>query len=131
MIKSYEKFRLVDEGKRNEFYLEVNWNEKDPKSNECKLIKVTFPNGETCIIRRDILVSVLFAFGTEEQQQKMIPQKISQVRFLKTTLGIKATRDIHKGEMINIPVDLKLPSIEEEVIGSIREFAQKKAQFRS
>ena len=61
--------------------------------------------------------------GTEEQQRKMIPQKISEARYLRTTLGIKATKDIRKGEMINVPVELKLPSIEQEIIGEIKKHA--------
>jgi len=120
MLTTYEKFRLVDEGKNNEFYAEVNWNPKDPKSNDCKLIKFTFPNGETCTVRRDVLVSVLFVMGTEEQQRKMIPQKITEVRYWETVLGIKANKDIKKGENINVPVKLKLPPIEKEIIDSIK-----------
>lgn len=125
MLRSYEKFRLSDENKRNEFFIEVNRNPKDEKSNECQLITFVHPDGSETTIKREYIMSMIFAMGTEEQQQKLIPQKISQVRFLKTTLGIKATKDIAKGEMINIPVDLKLPSIEEEVIGSIKQFAIK------
>ena len=127
MLKTYEKFRLIDENKQNEFYIEVNRNPKDDKSNDCKLITFIHPNGSETTVKREHLISILFAFGTEDQQKKMIPQKISQVRFLKTVLGIKATKDIKKGEMINIPVDLKLPSIEEEVIGDIKSYALKHA----
>ncbi len=125
MLKNHEKFRLIDENKQNEFFIEVNRNPKDPKSNDCQLVIFVHPGGTETTVKREHLMSMIFAMGTEDQQRHLIPQKISQVRFLKTTLGIKATKDIQKGEMINIPVELKLPSIEEEVIGSIKQFAEK------
>lgn len=120
MISGYEKFRLVDQNKSHEFYAEVNWNEKDPKSNQCQLVKFTFPNGDEAYVKREQLNQILFMIGKEEDQQKMIPQKIIQQRYLRTTLGITAQKDIRKGEKINIPVEIPLPSIEQEIIGEIR-----------
>lgn len=119
----------MDENRQNEFFIEVNRNPKDPKSNDCQLITFIHPDGSETTVKREHLMSMIFAFGTEDQQKRLIPQKISQVRFLKTVLGIRATKAIAKGEMINIPVDLKLPSIEEEVIGSIKQFADKHSKI--
>lgn len=107
---------MTDENKNNEFYAEVNWNEKDANSNECKLVKFTFPNGESCLIRRDILMSILWTMGTPEQQRKMIPQTLSKIRWYETVLSVRAKNDIHKGQLITFPVKLSLPPIEEEII---------------
>lgn len=120
MLREYEKFRMIDENKQNEFFIEVNWNPKDPKSNDCKLVKFTFPNGDTTVIKREHLISMIFTFGTEDQQRNMIPQRITEQTFYKTVLGIKATKDIAKGEMINVPVQIPLPAREHDVIGSIK-----------
>lgn len=117
MIKDHEKFRFVDENKNNEFYAEVNWNPKDKKSNECKLVKFTFPDGTTSTIRRDVLNSVLFVMGTPEQQQKMVPHTESQVRWYETVLSVRSKVDIPKGELITFPVKLSLPAINNERIG--------------
>ncbi len=129
MLKEYEKFRFVDEAKNNEFYAEVNWNPKDKESNECKLIKFTFPNGETSVVRKDVFNAVLFAMGTPEQQQKMIPQTTSRVRWYETTLSVRLKKDLRKGEMMTFPVKLSLPPIEEEVIREIGVHLQKKGRI--
>ena len=119
MLKTHEKFRFVDENKDNEFYAEVNWNPKDKDSNECKLIKFTFPDGKISVIRRDVLNSVLFAIGTEEDQRKMIPQKLTEVRWYESVLSVRAKKDIQKGELVTFPIKLSIPPIEQEVISGI------------
>lgn len=121
MIKHYEKFRLEDENKNNEFFAEVNWDVKDKKTNDSKLIRFTFPDGTTSVVRRDILNSIMFAIGTPEQQQNMIPQTISKVRWYETVLNVQAKKDIRKGESVVFPVKLSLPPIEEEILGDLRQ----------
>lgn len=127
MLKTHEAFRLVDESKQNELKLEVNWNPKEEKSNECKLIRFTFPNGETSTIKREHLFSILFACGTDDQQRKSIPQRITKSRSYQTVLGIKATKNIKAGEMINVPVNIPLPDIVEDIIGDIKGTANRYA----
>ena len=68
---------------------------------------------------RDILNQMLFAIGSEEEQSKMIPQKIKRVKHYETRLHIKAGKDISKGENIVVPVSITLPAIEQEVIAEV------------
>lgn len=124
MLKTHEKFRLIDENKQNEFFVEVNRNPKDSKSNDCQYIIFVHPNGTETTIKREHLMSMIFAMGTEEQQRQLIPQRITETKFYKTILGIKATKDIAKGEMINVPVQIPLPPVEREVIGSIKQVSK-------
>lgn len=120
MIETYEKFRIEDQDKKNDFFIEVNWSDdKDVK--ECRILKITFPNGEKAFIKRENLNAMLFAIGRKEDQRKMIPQKIETVHHYKTVLGIKATKDIHKGENINFPVEMTVPcSFTKEMIGEFK-----------
>lgn len=125
MLKSHEKFRMIDENKQNEFFIEVNRNPKDKTSNDCQLIIFVHPDGTETTIKREHVMSMVFAMGTEEQQRNLIPQRITETRFYKTVLGIKATKDIAKGEMINVPVQIPLPPVQREVVGSIKQVAKK------
>lgn len=121
MLTTYEKFRLQDEDKKNDFFLEVNWEENNEKINECKIIKVIFPNGDVSFIKREYLNSMLFMFGTEDDQRKMIPQTLETVHWRKTVLGVRANKDIHKGEMINFPLEISFPcKFTQQIIGEVK-----------
>ena len=52
MIKGHEKFRISDENKERDFFVEVNWDETDKNVNQCKLLKVTFPDGKESIVKK-------------------------------------------------------------------------------
>lgn len=119
MIKHHEKFLMPDENKLKSFFIEVNWMSKDPKTNECKVLKVTFPNGDEVMLRKEYLAAVLFAIGTEEEQRNLIPQEITHNRWYETTVSVKAKKDIHKGEEITFPIKLSLPALKEEKVGSL------------
>lgn len=121
MIKNYEKFRLIDKAGRNDFFCNVNWNPEDEDTNECKIFKFTFPDGKEAHVERKHLLEILFACGRAEDQQKMIPQTLETVHHYKTVLGIKANKDIGKGEMVNFPVELSVPcsALREDVISSL------------
>jgi hypothetical protein len=97
---------LPDLKKRNHLKAEVNWNPDDPDTNLSQVIKFVCPNGEEVMVKREHLNEILFALGSPEEQRSMIPQTIQTVHHLQTVLGIRATKDIAKGEMINIPVDM-------------------------
>lgn len=117
MISDFQKFILPDANKKNNIKAEVNWNPTDVNSNECKIIKFILPNGKESYIKRDDLNEILFAIGKAEDQRRLIPQKLTHVKWYETVVGVKATKDIKKGEVINFPIKLSLPAGEEEVIG--------------
>ena len=120
MIETHEKFRIIDKNNRNTgVVLEVNWNLDDEKTNKCQVIKMTYDNKEY-FVDRNLFLEFVFAIGRPEDQQKMVPQKIYNVRWYETVLGIKATKDIHKGEMINVPIKLTLPAREQDTISDVR-----------
>lgn len=131
MLEKFEKFKIIDiNGRDTKMRIEVNWNSDDKKSNECKILKLTFPDGNKAFIKKELLFSLLFTIGSKEEQRKMIPQKLTKVRWYETILGVKATKDIRKGEMINFPIKISLPNIEEEIIREIKQSkVDKKSQF--
>lgn len=119
MLKTHEQIRLPDENKENHLLLEVNWNPKDKASNHSKLIRVLFPDGTTATIKREHFIAFCFAIGSEEDQQALIPQKVTSVRNYETMLGITATKNIAKGEKINVRVKIPIPVSEEEIISGM------------
>lgn|SRR3990167_8829459 len=121
MLTEHEKFRMIDESQKNDFFIEVNWEENNEELNNCKILKVTFPDGTISYLQRKYLLEVLFAIGKAEDQQKMIPQTLETIHHYKTVLGIKAKNDIHKGEMINFPIELSVPcsALKQEVIDKL------------
>ena len=120
MIQGHEKFRIPDENKINDLLAEVNWNIRDRKTNECKVIRFTFKDGTEAYVKKEHLHAILFTIGNEEEQKKLIPQKITRVKWYETVLSVKATKDIHKGENITFPIKLTIPATEEDVIGEIK-----------
>lgn len=120
MLDTHEKFRMLDKGKKNHFFIEVNWEKDNKDINQCKVLKVTFPDNKVCYLDKKYLNELLFAIGSPSEQQKMIPQKISRVRHYETVVSVKAKRDLRKGEEITFPINLTLPAVDEEVIGNLK-----------
>lgn len=109
MLRTHEKLRLSDLNKENDLLIEVNWDMKDKKSNDCQLLRFHYPNGAVATIKREDFNAILFLIGTPSQQRDLVPQKVTTIRNIETTLGIKATKNIQKGEMINVPVKIPVP----------------------
>ncbi|MFZ2151789.1 MAG: hypothetical protein WAV09_01630 [Minisyncoccia bacterium] len=130
MIHEYQKMQLPDEAKAHDIVVEVNWNIKDVKSNECQLIRFTFPNGDTALVKREHLNQVLFSIGDPEDQRKLLPQKIETVHHQVMNLKVKAKQDIKKGEEIILrEIALSVPcSIAREVVGGANFQAEIAAQ---
>lgn len=120
MLKEHEKWLLPDEGGKNQFFAEVNFNDKE-EVKDCKIVRFTFPDGSESHVNIKYLMEILFACGKPEDQQKLIPQTLETIHHYKTTLGIKAAKDISRGEMINFPLELSIPcsALREDVIGSL------------
>ena len=119
MIKNYEKFRLVDQSGKGDLLIEVNFDDKD-ENKECKVLKLTYPDGTNAFVKKEYLNSLLFVIGTAEDQMKMIPQKLTTVRKYSTVLGITAKEDIKKGEQIKCAVEIDLPSVVSDIISEVR-----------
>ena len=119
MLETFEKFLIPDLGKKNKFFVEVNWNPEDELTNQCKVLKCTFPNGDQIFIEKKHLIELLFSIGSPEEQRKMIPQKILRTRNYETMIGVTAKKDIKKGEKINFPLKITLPTFEQEAIAEL------------
>ena len=100
MISSFEKFTLHDEAKENDFYAEVNWDAHDRTSNHSQLVRFTFPDGKTALVKRELLNTLLFVIGKPEDQRKMIPQKLQPVHHFEQKLEVTVKQDIPKGGTI-------------------------------
>ena len=124
MIKGHEKFRVLSEGEGKDFFIEVNWNPKDEKITGCKILKVIFPNRDITYMKKEHFMAILFAIGNEEEQRKMIPQKLTRVKWYETVVSVKATKDIRRGENLTFPIKITLPAVEEEVVGDIKREAK-------
>ena len=120
MIDDHQKFRLIDKNNKNEIILEVNWDLKDEKTNQCQVVKVISPSGDETYVDRKELHGFLFLIGRRLDQEQLIPQRQQTIRNLETVLGIKATKDIKKGEYINVPVKIPIPLGESEFIGPMQ-----------
>lgn len=119
MISYYEKFRLLDEGKKHDFYVEVNWDKKNKAVKDCKLIKFTFPDGGQAIVKRELLNALLFTIARADEQREMIPVKVQPVHWKEVQVKIKATKDIRKGEdIIMSPFKISVPCDQtKEILG--------------
>ena len=73
-------------------------------------------NEEKVIISLGDLRTILFALSDNEEQKKMMPLQMVTQRKYQTMLGVKAQKDIKKGEVINFKVDIPLPPIEKEIM---------------
>ncbi len=119
MIQGHEKIRLSDENGKNDLFVSVNWKIDDTKTNDCKIIKFEFGDGKEAFIKREYLNAFLFAISKEEDQQKMIPQTLTKVKWYETVVSVKAQKDIRKGENITFPIKLSLPAEKKEVIRAV------------
>lgn len=118
MISDHQKFRVPDLNGKNHITAEVNWDEKDPATNQCKVIRMTTEGGEKLYVKREDLNQILFAIGDPDSQKQLIPQTLETVHWRETVLGIRAIKDIKKGEMINFPIKISFPCTNtREVIG--------------
>ena len=108
MITEHQKFQLPDLDGKNNIVGEVNWEDKDATKNG-QVIKFTLPDGKKTFIKRDHLNEILFAIGTKEDQVQLVPEKLQTVHWIDTVIGMKADKDIRKGEMINSRVKLSAP----------------------
>lgn len=121
MILTHEKLRIPDENKEKDFFVEVNWNPHDRKTNRCKLLRFIFPNGDEAIVKREHFHAILFTISEQAEQRKMVPQTITRIRNYETILGITATKKIERGEKINVHVKIPIPLTQDDVlVGSKR-----------
>lgn len=119
MLSEHHIVNLIDRSGKHNFTAEVNWNPEDAKSNKSKVIRLKCSDGKEAYVTREDLLQFFFAIGTPEQQQKLMPQTLTKMRWYETILTVKAHKDIRRGEEVTFPVKLSLPPIEDEVVSAI------------
>ena len=114
MITEPEKFNIKTI-KGEPMSIEINWRPEDEETNNCKVLRIRIGDKETFMATGD-LRTILFAVSNKEEQKKMMPLQMITQRKWSTVLGLKAYKDIKKGEVVNFKVDIPLPPIEEEIM---------------
>lgn len=122
MLDAYEKFRMIDQAKKNDFFAEVNYSSNKDVIN-CQVVKFTFPDGKESFVDKKHLIEMLFAMGTENEQTDMVPYKITRAKWYETILSVVAKKDIRKGEKIVFPIKITLPSQEQEMVSGFKKLA--------
>ena len=126
MLKGYEKLQILDaDDKPTGMTIEVNWSEA-PHVTDCKLLRITFPDGKQTMVKKGMFLGFLWAIGSVEEHKKMIPQTLTKVRWYETVVSVKVKRDIKAGENLTFPIKITLPKIEEEALGEIKQSVAKK-----
>lgn len=118
MLKEYTKYRFPDLSSKNDLIFEVNY-KNDDETKDCKIIKWKIDEKEG-FIQRKHLFEFLWFIGTQEDHRKMIPQTIRKTRYIEKFVGVKVTRDIRKGEMLNFKIALDVPLSEEELMAEVK-----------
>ena len=85
--------------------LETNYSES---STPCKLFKFTIGK-KSSIISRTELFGLLFMFGTEKEQEDLIPVVQTKVRSITRLLSFKLKKDMKKGEIVKAAYTYFMP----------------------
>lgn len=116
-ITERRKFAMADvSGRGGEATIEVNWNKLVKQKGFVK-IKI---RDEEVVLSREHLYAILFIVGSAEEQEKMISPflKKTQVKKYFKMIGITATKNIQKGELLNVPLEFTLnPDTNQVIIG--------------
>jgi len=105
MLKHFAKAELTNKGDKDKVFAEVNWNKKDK---DC--IKFTIGN-KTAIIPRAELFQLLFTVSNPIQQAEMMPVKTELVRPFARKHIVKLTKDLKKGDTVNVHCEVNIPEI--------------------
>ena len=103
MIKESRKLNVQDmSGKGKDLELLVNWNSV---VKDCKYIQFKIGK-EKCVIKKEHFLYLSFLIADESEQDKIIVAELTNVQNRNTMLSVTTTRDIKKGESLNIPVTI-------------------------
>lgn len=98
------KFAMADvSGRGEEVHFEINWNSLVKKKG---FIKISI-GGKEAVVSREHLWAILFMLGSAEEQTKMVSPFMKKTIVSKYTkmIGITTSRDVRKGEFINVMLE--------------------------
>lgn len=128
MLETYERFTLPLKGIHKPIIAEVNWDLEDEDIKNCRTIRFVFPDGTKGYMKKDHLFAMLFAMGSEREQEKIVPQTITKTRHYITDLWIKVPSGAKGGDTLKTRVNISLPSVTQEVYADVsrsKAFAEK------
>ena len=103
MIKESRKLNVQDmSGKGKDLELLVNWTSV---VKDCKYIQFKIGQ-EKCVIKKEHFLYLSFLIADDAEQDKIIVAELTNVQNRNTIITIQATKDIKKGEELNIPVTI-------------------------
>lgn len=98
MIKDHIEFKV------GKMAVDVNWQEDVIP---CKLVRFTWENShgeiEQETIERDELYSLLMLFGNDEQQEKLMPVRKTEMVLIERMLHIRVRKNLRAGEYLTVP----------------------------
>lgn len=102
-------------GRGNDIVADINWN----KNVKRKFVKLTIGD-LTAVVKKDHLFGIMFMLGDEDQQAALLGRYVKKypvTKFFKM-IGITTTKQIQKGEMINVPIEFTYnPETNQIIIG--------------
>jgi len=121
MLDEHRVLRLKTEG-GEEVEVEINWSDhKKVKNSEMLRFRI---DGKEYDIKRKELMALMLLVGSADDQKKMMPTRVTNVKKLERMLVFeyKATRDYKKGEVVHIkaPWIDEIPDYEEVLAGNVK-----------
>lgn len=104
-------------GRGKDVIFEVNWNKMVRRRG---FIKISI-DGKTAVVEREQLWTILFMLGSADEQEKLVSPFMKQTVVSKyyKVIGVTATKDIRKGEMLNVPLEFTLnPDTNQVIVGN-------------
>jgi|GEM_PF-3736300 len=116
-LSERRKFAMADiSGRGEDVAIEINWNKLVDRKG---YIKINIGDREA-VVSREHLYAILFILGSAAEQEKMISPFIKKTQVTKyfKLIGVTATQDIAKGELLNVPLEFTLnPKTHQVIIG--------------
>lgn len=120
-VDTQEKVIYTDLLGKHDVSMEINF------SDEKDLVKLSI-DGKDSIIKISDLFNFVFLIADADQQEKLMPIKTETIRKIVKRHVVRVTRDIKKGEMLNVRCETNVPiSIWEGLKGMMGKTQEKKS----
>ena len=111
--------------------VEINFSDNE-KVKDAKILRFKI-DGKQYDIKKDELVSLMMVVGTIDDQKKLMPMKLTNIRKIERLLTFewKTTRSYREGEVIQVkaPWIDEVPNVEEVFAGNIKKKKGKALNF--
>ena len=120
-VDTQEKVIYTDLKGKHDVSMEINF------SDEKDHVKISI-DGKDSIIKISDLFNFVFLIADADQQEKLMPIKTETIRKIVKRHVVRVTRDIKKGEMLNVRCETNVPvSIWEGLKGMMGKTQEKKS----